>query len=338
MAEDGVLLPRGLRWAGALLAPLYGAGVALHRACARKKWAPIATLCVGNLTTGGTGKTPAVIYLARELVRRGRKPAILMRGYKAQGGDEALEAGAALQGLDIPIMLGADRFQSALKARARGCDVALLDDGFQHWKLARDLDIVLIDASNPFGGGALLPSGKLREPVSGLARAGVVLMTRSNAADNSSALREAIRKFAPDAAILPACHAPVGLRALKAGATDLSVSKLRGARIVAACGIGNPTAFFKTLKECGAEILASRIFADHHAYTPRDLDELLKLAESRGGGAIVVTEKDAVKLTALRLPEQVEIWALKIEFAIDGADELWTRIEQAMKRGDKRRE
>lgn len=338
MPEDGVLLPRGLHWAGALLAPLYGAGVALHRAFARKKWAPIATLCVGNLTTGGTGKTPAVIYLARELVQLGRKPAILMRGYKAQGGDEALEAGDALKGLDIPIILGADRFQSALQARAQNRDVILLDDGFQHWRLARDLDIVLIDASDPFGGGSLIPQGRLREPVSGLSRAGVVLLTRSATTVDSSALQETLRKLAPNAAILTARHAPAGVRALNSSAAHWSVSKLRGARVVAACGIGNPKAFLKTLKACGAEILASRNFDDHHEYAQRDLDELSKLAESHGAVAVVVTEKDAVKLVALNLPERVELLALKIEFNIDGANELWTRVAQALARGDKRRE
>ena len=341
MPEDGVLLPRGLHWAGALLAPLYGAGVALHRAFARKKWAPITTICVGNLTTGGTGKTPAVIYLARELVQLGRKPAILMRGYKAQGGDEALEAGDALKGLDIPIILGADRFQSALQARAQNRDVILLDDGFQHWRLARDLDIVLIDASDPFGGGmgcggALIPQGRLRKPVSGLARAGVILLTRSDASIDTTSLRETIRNLAPNAAILTARHAPAGVRALKSSAAHWSVSKLRGARVVAACGIGNPKAFLKTLKACGAEILASRNFDDHHEYAQRDLDELSKLAESHGAGAVVVTEKDAVKLAALNLPERVELLALKIEFNIDGANELWTRVAQALARGDKR--
>ena len=159
-AEGRPLLPWGLRWTGVLLAPVYGAGVALHRACSKKKFAPIATICVGNLTTGGTGKTPAAIYLARGLAQRGRKPAILMRGYKAQGGDEAQEASAALKAFDIPIFLGADRYQSALRARAQGCDVVVLDDGFQHWRLARDLDIVLLDSSDPFGGGALIPRGR----------------------------------------------------------------------------------------------------------------------------------------------------------------------------------
>ncbi len=191
-----------------------------------------------------------------------------MRGYKAQGGDEAQEVKAALSGLDVPIFLGKDRFESAhsaLKAAAMWCCSTTV---FQHWRLKRDLDIVLIDATDPFGGGHVLPRGRLREPVGGLARAGVIAITRGENADPK--IEAAIKRLAPDAPIFHARHAPAGARAVGKN-EPWPLEKLRGLRAAATCGIGNPRAFWTTLEEVGVNILDRKIFADHHQFSAGDL-------------------------------------------------------------------
>lgn len=335
-AEHRSLLPKGLRWLGPLLAPLYGLGVRIHRALSRPKFAPIATICVGNITTGGTGKTPAVIFLAKELAKRGRKPAVLMRGYKQQAADEAEEVKAALAGLDIPILLGADRYANALKARELGRDVALLDDGFQHWRLARDLDIVLLDASEPFGGNALIPHGRLRESPKGLARAKVVICTRSE--NLSAALRDKllrnIRRFAPTADVFFAGHAPSCFRELGGTPNPISLELLRGARVGAVCGIGNPDSFRNSLIACGAIVAGLKALPDHHAYAAEDINAMVMLARA-GKVIVVVTEKDAVKIDSM-IPSDVKIYALKVDFKIDDDANLWPHIEAALAAGDAR--
>lgn len=334
-AEARPLLPRGLRWAGPLLAPVYGLGVGIHRAFSKKKFAPIATICVGNLTAGGTGKTPAVIYFARELAACGRKPAILMRGYKAQGGDEAEEAKAALRDLDVPILLGGDRYAGAIKARELGRDVVLLDDGFQHWRLARDLDVVLIDATDPFGSGALIPAGRLREPAGGLARAGVVVLTRSNLVGKKERdeVVGKIKAVAPGAAVLVSRHVPSGLRSLNGNRARNSIEELRGKSVMAACGIGNPGAFRTTLEQAGARVDAFVAFDDHHEFTAGDVAGISNRA---GASVVVVTEKDAVKIEVLKLPERPAWWALGIRFQIEDEKDLWARVEAALRAGDAR--
>lgn len=333
--ESRSLLPQGLRWAGPLLAPLYGLGVRIHRAISKKQFAPIATICVGNLTAGGTGKTPAVIYFARGLCERGRKPAILMRGYKAQGSDEGEEVKTALREWDVPILLGADRHASAIKAREMGSDVALLDDGFQHWGLARDLDIVLLDATDLLGGEALIPAGRLREHSKGLGRAGVVILTRSNLVSERECANAIgkIKSIAPQASVFISRHGPAALRELNGARMQMPLEELKGKRVVAACGIGNPGAFQATLEKTGAQISEFAPFDDHHDFSQHDVGGL----EVRAiGGSVVVTEKDAVKIQKLKLSERVNWLALGIEFQVDEPKELWARIEAALRAGDER--
>ncbi|MEI6231429.1 MAG: tetraacyldisaccharide 4'-kinase [Planctomycetota bacterium] len=332
-------LPSGLRWAGPALAALYGLGVTFDRAISRAHFAPITTLCVGNMTVGGTGKTPAVICIARGLVARGRKPAILMRGYKAQGGDEAEEVKAALTGLNVPIVLGSDRHASALKARDMGCDVALLDDGFQHWRLKRDLDIVLVDATNPFGGGAILPHGKLREPIAGLSRAGMIVVTRSDALSSDHERDDLQRELVRLSGSKPICfaqHAPVGVRRVGEGGGEWPLEKLKNARAIAACGIGNPGAFEKTLSTRGVVVLDFKTYDDHHDFTRSDMDSLSKSARETSADFIVVTEKDAVKIEKLNQHCDVPIVALRVEFKIEHDDEFWRVVSEYLQRGDAR--
>jgi tetraacyldisaccharide 4'-kinase len=335
-------MPAALRWSGPLLACGYGIGVKLHRAFSQPRWPPLPAICIGNLTAGGTGKTPASIYFSRKLAQSGRKPAVLMRGYKDQARDEALEIDAALADLNLPskAIANPDRYAGALAAKAAGCDVVLLDDGFQHWRLARDLDIVLIDATDPFSGGRLLPHGRLRENPSGLARAGVVIVTRADAVplENLAQVRAEVQRLAPQALIVSAQHSPQRLRPFGKKQTEPSSrGQLAGLPILAACGIGNPEAFRRTLIQQGARVLDFVAFSDHHRYSEGEISSLFERARSLKAGGIVVTAKDRAKLELLRLPDEPAIWSLDVVFEIrENEAELWQRIEQAVVSGVER--
>ena len=326
------LLPSGLRWAGPLLAPVYELGLRLHRALITPQKAPITTICVGNLTVGGTGKTPAVKYLARGLAAKGHKPAVLMRGYKGQSQDEAQEVTQALAELHIPVLLGADRLAGARSAQAQGCDVALLDDGFQHWRLARDLDIVLVDATNPFGGGHLVPWGRLRERPEALARAGAVVITRAYAvpAGELAKVEAQVRQLAPRAVLAKARHKPVQLRECLSGKV-IELEKLKGCRVAGVCGVGNPYAFWRTLTDLGAEIMDFTTYPDHCEYDAAELDSvLIPRAQAKSAAAIVVTEKDASKLRPLLAGVRFPVWSLEVRFEVFAGEEaLWQIIQNA---------
>lgn len=327
-------LPPALRWAGPILAAAYGLGARVHRALSVPRPSPLPTICIGNITAGGTGKTPAVKYFARGLAQRGLKPAVLMRGYKAQASDEAREVASALTDLKVPVIVGADRLASAKKAQAQGCDVVLLDDGFQHWRLARDLDIVLLDATDPFGGGHLLPWGRLRERPEALARAGAVIATRADmvSAANLAKMEQAIKRHSPEALRARACHKPVRLRTLDAART-VPLEKLRGLPVVVLCGIANPQAFRGTLENLGAVVTRVVALADHFEYRDEGICNLIA-DETKKGEVIVTTEKDAVKLSGVLAEEKV--WRLEIEFSLlTGEDEIWARVENAVA-GEKR--
>lgn len=275
-------------------------------------------LSVGNITCGGTGKTPTVEMLVRDLLRLGRKPAILSRGYgPAFGGerltDEYLVLAANVPG--VPHYVGKDRVASGRRAIEAGADVLVLDDGFHHRKLSRDLDIVLIDAILPFGHGRVLPSGLLREPLVALADADLFGITRSNLVAPSElvsveAFLEA--RFPRTPRVLLETEA-VECRAL--GGTPLPLETLRGRRVFAFSGVGNPESFSRLLLGLGAEVARLAPFRDHHRYSASDLREIASQAREAGVEAVVCTQKDAVKLS--------------------GAPESWlyVRIAQRVARG-----
>ena len=324
-------LPGYLRWAGPLLAPGYGLGVRMHRALSTPVKAPLPAVCVGNITVGGTGKTPACKYFARGLASRGRRPAVLMRGYKNQASDEAEEINLALADLKLPsaVIVNSDRVAGAAQAKACGCDCVLLDDGFQHWRLKRDLDIVLIDATDPFGGGQLLPYGRLREPIDGLARAGALIITRADflGAAELERLRAQLTLLAPQAFIATARHSIGSLRALSGAAPE----SLQGHAVVAACGIGNPGAFQRTLLEQKARVSDFVQFSDHHDYTQGDIAQLIAIVEATQSEALLVTEKDSPKIAKLALG-RLPVWVLSVTFTIlEGETEVWRRVDAALK-------
>ncbi|MFN9368571.1 MAG: tetraacyldisaccharide 4'-kinase [Planctomycetia bacterium] len=335
-SSRGVLPAVGRLALGGLAVP-YGLAVAARnaaydRGCLRTVAAAVPVVSVGNLTLGGTGKTPLVAWIAARLVAAGRRPAIVSRGYAARPGetsDEAAELAVLLPG----VMHEADRDRPAAAARgvARGADVVVLDDGFQHRRLRRDLDIVAIDASDPFGCDRLFPRGLLREPIGGLARAGGFVLTRADAVD--AARRRQIRATVEGIRAAPwaeAVHRPARLR-LFSGPTR-PLDDLHGRRLFAFAGIGNPAAFRRTLGTLATSIGGCRWFADHHAYAESDLEEVAAAARAAGCDLLVTTLKDLVKigrddvagtpLVALEIAVQMTCGGDALGAAIDRAVEV----------------
>lgn len=261
-------------------------------------------ISVGNLSVGGTGKTPMVAWLIALLRGAGRDPTVAMRGYRAgpQGSDEALEY--ASEFADLPVVARADRLSGLLEMfasdRGERVDVVVLDDGFQHRRIARQLDIVLIDATRSPFEGHLLPAGWLREPVESLARAGAVVVTHAGrvSAAALATLRDRIRRAAPRAVLAECSHAWRGLRLHGPVGTPVEeapLSWLRGGRLVACCAIGNPGPFLAGVREQGAEV-RELVLRDHDPFGPGTVRRLAAMARDHGARGIVVTSKDWVKL------------------------------------------
>jgi tetraacyldisaccharide 4'-kinase len=261
-------------------------------------------ISVGNITAGGTGKTPLVAWLARLLVIRKMRPAILSRGYGRDPGRGIDDENAVLARLagGVPVVVDADRVRGAATAvRQHGADVLVLDDGFQHRRLARDLDIVLLDALWPFGAGHMLPRGLLREPLRGLSRAGFLLTTRCDlvTADRLEAIQARLHELAPG--VPQACCRTVvhELRPLVGEEGNAPPEAMGEGRWLAFCGIGNPEGFRLTLEHAGCKPLALRVFADHERYTEAQVASLLDEAHVAGCAGLLTTEKDAVKVAPL---------------------------------------
>ncbi|MDI6449045.1 tetraacyldisaccharide 4'-kinase [Anaerobaca lacustris] len=294
----------------------------------------VPVVCVGNLTTGGTGKTPLVAWLARLLDEKGVRAAILTRGYKAgKNGqsDEPAELAAACAG--VPVIVNADRVAGAAEAiRSHDAQVILMDDGFQHRRLARDLDIVTIDATAPFGYGRLLPAGLLREPVGSLKRAQAVVLTRSDqvSEEQLGQIETRIRQIQPDLVIARSVHAPVGAR--RSDGLQIPLEELAGKKVFAFCGLGNPTAFFATIQACGCVLTGSQAYNDHHVYTDHDAADLCRAARSQRIQLLLTTRKDWTKIAPLSRPEDavpMAYLAVELRFTA-GEDALRALIERAM--------
>jgi tetraacyldisaccharide 4'-kinase len=292
---------------------------------------PIIT--VGNLTLGGTGKTPMVKWLARRFQDAGLRVAIVSRGYGAADGkhnDEALELAQALP--NVPHIQNRDRVAAAQQAiREFNSQLLLLDDGFQHRRLGRDLDIVLLDALEPFGFEHVFPRGTLREPLAGLGRAQVVCLSRADAISQleRDAVRERVARIAPQAAWCEAAHAASKL--VNACGESQPLDILPKHRVAAFCGIGNPAGFRHTLTATGCEPVVWREFPDHHAYTIADHSELIMLAQNAKADVIVCTQKDLVKLPQREL-DGMPLWAVAIEMKFLGGQEaLEQRLDEVLK-------
>jgi tetraacyldisaccharide 4'-kinase len=277
----------------------------------------VPVISVGNLTLGGTGKTPFVAWIARWLRHDSIRVAIVSRGYGATAGsrnDEALELEQRLP--DVPHVQNRDRVAAARVAIDElDCQAIVLDDGFQHRRLARDLDIVLLDACEPFGWGHLVPRGYLREPPANLARAQVVALSRADMVDESRrrALRDQVASWAPSASWIETQHAPQCW--LAASGKELPLDGLAGKRVAALAGIGNPLGFRHSLSTCRLEVVEFREFPDHHAYSRDDVQQIAAWADRLDVKAVVCTHKDLVKLGVDRLGSR-PLWALVVGLEI----------------------
>jgi len=323
----------------------YGLGVAARNRLYSLGWkkpgrAPIPVISVGNITAGGTGKTPFVAWLARLLVIRKFRPVILSRGYgrhkKLGVDDENLMLSGLARG--VPVVVDANRLRGAAKAVAEhGANILILDDGFQHRRIARNLEVVLIDALWPFGAGHLLPRGLLREPLSEIRRADFLLLTRTNlvSPEEIEAITRRLAQLAPR--VPTACCADVirSLRPLGAEKPDLLPPEhLKQGRWAAFCGIGNPEAFRLTLQKVGCSLAFLAVFSDHEQYAAQQVVQLLAYARAASVDAVVTTEKDAVKVERLlHEPPSPPIYALQADLDFTkNSDALIAAIVKAVGR------
>ncbi len=268
----------------------------------RAKKLPGTVISVGNLTVGGTGKTPMVLWIAERLAREGKHTAILTRGYRgtvdagARGEPQSDEVALLREHLSgkVQIGVGADRYKNGEVLARHGTEWFVLDDGFQHLRLERDADVVLIDATDPFGGGATLPVGRLREPISALRRADAVVITRSVQAP-SPAIEAMIRRHTRSSIFYATTKLENVLRVPQL-AVALPPRDWARARFMAFCGIGNPPAFFEDLRRWGFQVVGERSFADHHVYAAREMADLEFAAAGCGADALLCTEKDVWNL------------------------------------------
>ena len=294
-------LAAAARAALAAAVPAYRVGLAVDRLRKRPQTASARVVSVGNLTCGGTGKTPVVAWLTGRMQSRGLRVGLLSRGYKGQGGanDEKLVLDALCPG--VPHVQQPDRVAAA-RQLSTTCDALILDDGFQHRRLARDTDIVLIDALRPWGHGHLLPRGLLREPPSALSRADLIVVTRVDliSAAARRRLEKTVGRFT-DAPMATGRFAPAGL--VSSNGVRVRPRDLSSVRAAAFCGLGNPAGFAATLGQFGLDVPAERFraFPDHHGYTAADLESLGAWAKSLGADVLVTTRKDRVKIAEDRL-------------------------------------
>ena len=318
----------------------FGLSVKKRYSLRHQKRLPCTVISIGNLTLGGTGKTPAVIALAGEAVKRGFKPCILTRGYKGKAkgpclvsrgegalldasgaGDEAVLIAEKLYG--VPVIKGRDRYQAGVFAfsalpSALSPDLFILDDGFQHWRLWRDKVILLIDGAGPFGNKRVLPLGPLREPLAAMNRADIIVVTKTgspvrDAGSGGAGLMKEIRQYNPEAPVFFAGHRPSKFVTVKGDAFPLEWAK--GKRFFGFCGIGTPRSFSETLKSTGVDLAGFKPFRDHHKYRIGDLKSIITEAKESDAGWIVTTEKDIMRLKGFELPQNLA--ALAIEFHID---------------------
>lgn len=264
---------------------------------------PVPVVSVGNITVGGTGKTPFSAYIVGVLLASGHHPAIVMRGY----GDDELHLHARMNP-GIPVITGADRVTGIHAAVAAGADVVVLDDGFQHRRAQRDLDIVLVSAEHWHDNLSLLPAGPLREPLRSLGRADLIVVTQKSASndDVGSVVRAIHAMPAIRAAVIVASLIPSAIKSASRNEA-ISLAAINGESVLAIAGIGDPGSFFAQLKQLGARVTERR-FGDHHGYTAVEANRLA--LESSSHKYVVTTEKDAVKLLTLWPANGQELWYL----------------------------
>jgi tetraacyldisaccharide 4'-kinase len=339
-----------LRAGAAVASRLYGLGAGLRRTLyagglLRTKKLPALVVSVGNLTVGGTGKTPVVACLARLCQARGRRVAILSRGYGGQSrsvtclsdgrnsykkppevGEEPYWLARALPG--VAVYTGPCRYAAGMAAWEEfRPDLFLLDDGFQHFQLHRDLDLVLLDAAAPFGNGRLLPRGPLREPSAVLKAAQVIMLTRFDPERHQGGL-SAIRAAFPDQAVLTAAISPLKVTSYPGEHTE-TPEALRHRPLLAFAGLARPEVFAATLEELGVDLKGFQAFSDHHAYHRQDLEALAAAARDLGAGALVTTGKDWSRLGE-RWDEGVLLWVLEVEARLGEPERFLELLDRSL--------
>jgi tetraacyldisaccharide 4'-kinase len=314
---------------------------AYHRHWRLVKQLPCRVISVGNLTLGGTGKTPIVEAISRLLQQEGWRVAILSRGYGGASratvtivsdgrnclatpdvaGDEPLLLAEHLPG--VPVIVGADRYAAGMHAIEHfGVHAVILDDGYQHVRLARDLDLLLLDAARPFGNGRLFPRGDLREPPAALARADAVVFTHWEPPRTDPTIAVALSP--QRLPIFYSQHEPVDIGVLADGRT-LPLAAIKGRRVMAFCGIGAPEHFRQTLQRLQATVVACRAFPDHHPFTRPELDRLIEDTARHDAEILVTTEKDGIRLRQHKpLPEH--LWAVRIRAMIAAPCDAWRAL------------
>ena len=324
------------------LSLLYGGGARARvwlysKGILRRRSLPQIVMSVGNLTVGGTGKTPMVLWLAERLMAEGKRVAILTRGYKSRGSQNVSAERKVSDEVHllvrrtagrVQVVVGANRYWEALRTEKKDVEWFVLDDGFQHLRLARDVDIVLVDALNPFGGG-LLPAGRLREPLSALARADILVITRSGA---TPAIEEQLQRYTA----APVFYAQTQLESIlpvpgTPGAAG-PLSSPGATKFFSFCGIGNPAGFWSDLnKRWGFQLAGAKAFRDHHAYTTYELRKLEREAQAAGAEALVCTEKDVYNLPADKF-EILPAYYCRIGLQLNDADGFWRAILATVER------
>lgn len=337
-----------MTWKDSLLWPLsvpYGAVAHLRARAYRKgilkqRRLDSVVISVGNLTVGGTGKTPMVLWIAERLLAEGKSVGILTRGYRGKtiasrgdesSGDDSTSDEVRLLksrlGDRVAFGIGADRFERGQALAARGVKWFVLDDGFQHLQLARNVDIVLIDATNPFGGGHVLPAGRLREPRTALSRADIIVITRSH---HAPAIEAAIRRDS-DA---PIFYARAELDSVSAPFhPSLNERDARDRRLFAFCGIGNPSAFVADLRDWGFQISGYRLFSDHHRYSAADISAIEQEAKAAGASGVICTEKDSFNYSGVW--RSMDLWVCSISMQIDRQDDFWRALTETAESPDR---
>ena len=275
-------------------------------------------ISIGNLTLGGTGKTPTACMLAKRLAGQDKKVAVLIRGY---GDDEWKMIKDMLE--PIPVIVGPDRVKNSRHAVSEfGVDTVILDDGFQHWKIKKDLDIVLIDSSNPFGNGRLFPRGVLREGLASLKRAGIIMLTKTDMGrDNVEKIKNTIKKIFPEIEFAETVYRPDHLYNLSTK-ERVGLAAIKGKSIASLSSIVNTEYFEFILKNLGASLKLQLHYPDHHNYTQKDIDNIMEKCKEQRIDTIVTTEKDAVKLKAYSL--QLTAVVLHIEPEVIKGEEVLT--------------
>jgi len=319
-----------------VLSAIYGAVIRLlilfyrinHRRLSCK------SIGVGNITLGGTGKTVLVEFIAKYLREHGHKVAILTRGYRIRPArtehrtpntetisDEPYMLAKNL--CDIPVIVDADRVRGARKAvNEYSADTVILDDAFQQWKIKKDLEIVTIDAANPFGNAQMIPRGILREPPSSLERADILLVTKADAAADTEKLKRRLADINPRALIAESIHKPVGFCELKNCKRIFSPDFFEGKSVMLFSGIGDPGSFENSCRSLGLKIGISLRFPDHFNYTQADFDRIIKIAQEKNLNVIVTTAKDAARLESLKLDAGgLQFLVLRIEIRLTKNEE-----------------